>query len=62
MSKKNGSRNGLADPSRLAPVDSNHTQMLRVVIETPKRSRNFPHTLLPGMSILKLSSAASVVP
>jgi inorganic pyrophosphatase len=40
MSKKNGSRNGLADPSRLAPVDSNNTRMLRVVIETPKGSLN----------------------
>jgi hypothetical protein len=58
MSKKNGSRNGLADRSRLAPVDSDNTQMLRVVIETPTGSRNF----LPWVSIFKLSSAASVVP
>jgi inorganic pyrophosphatase len=40
MSKKNGVRNGLADPSRLRPVDSDDKQMLRVVIETPKGSRN----------------------
>jgi inorganic pyrophosphatase len=40
MSKKNGVRNGLADPSRLKPVDSDDKQMLRVVIETPKGSRN----------------------
>jgi inorganic pyrophosphatase len=33
-------KNGLADPSRLKPVDQNDTQMLRVVIETPKGSRN----------------------
>src|SRR5581483_2382884 len=36
MSKKNG----LADPSRLQPMDSDDKQMLRVVIETPKGSRN----------------------
>lgn len=36
MSKKNG----LADPIRLKPFDSDDKQMLRVVIETPKGSRN----------------------
>src|SRR2546427_13083458 len=36
MSKKNG----LADPTRLKPYDSDDKQMLRVVIETPKGSRN----------------------
>jgi inorganic pyrophosphatase len=36
MSKKNG----LADPSRLNPFDSDDKQLLRVVIETPKGSRN----------------------
>lgn len=36
MSKKNG----LADPSRLKPFDSGDKQLLRVVIETPKGSRN----------------------
>jgi len=36
MSKKNG----LADPSRLAPRDSEDKKLLRVVIETPKGSRN----------------------
>ena len=36
MSKKNG----LADPSRLKPIDEDDKQMLRVVIETPKGSRN----------------------
>jgi inorganic pyrophosphatase len=36
MSKKNG----LADPIRLKPFDSDDTQMLRVVVETPKGSRN----------------------
>jgi inorganic pyrophosphatase len=40
MSKKNGSQNGLADPTQLKPRDSNNKQMLRVVIETPKGSRN----------------------
>lgn len=36
MSKKNG----LADPTRLQPFDSDDKQWLRVVIETPKGSRN----------------------
>ena len=36
MSKKNG----LADPSRLKPTDSANKELLRVVIETPKGSRN----------------------
>ena len=36
MSKKNG----LADPSRLKPLDSDDKQLLRVVVETPKGSRN----------------------
>jgi len=40
MSKKNGKRSGLADPSRLKPRDSDNKEMIRVVIETPKRSRN----------------------
>ena len=36
MSKKRG----LADPTRLKPFDSDDKQLLRVVIETPKGSRN----------------------
>jgi inorganic pyrophosphatase len=40
MSKKNGTSKGLADPSRLQPVDSDDKKMFRVVIETPKGSRN----------------------
>jgi inorganic pyrophosphatase len=36
MSKKNG----LADLTRLKPFGSDDKQMLRVVIETPKGSRN----------------------
>jgi inorganic pyrophosphatase len=39
VSKKNGA-SGLADPTRLKPLDSDHKRMLRVVIETPKGSRN----------------------
>ena len=39
MSKKNGKR-GLADPSRLKPLDPDEKKILRVVIETPKGSRN----------------------
>ncbi len=33
-------KNGLADPSRLRPFDEEDKQLLRVVIETPKGSRN----------------------
>jgi inorganic pyrophosphatase len=40
MSKKNGTRGGLADPSKLKPVDSDDKKILRVVIETPKGSPN----------------------
>jgi inorganic pyrophosphatase len=36
MSKKNG----LADPVRLNPLKGNNKELLRVVIETPKGSRN----------------------
>jgi inorganic pyrophosphatase len=35
-----GKKNGLADPVRLKPFDSTDKQLLRVVIETPKGSRN----------------------
>ena len=40
MSKKNGTGSALADPTRLKPFDAKDKQMLRVVIETPKGSRN----------------------
>lgn len=40
MTKKNGRRTSLADPSKLNPFGSDDKQMLRVVIETPKGSRN----------------------
>jgi inorganic pyrophosphatase len=33
-------RNGIADPTRLKPFGTDDKQMLRVVIETPKGSRN----------------------
>src|SRR5258705_7501341 len=39
MGKKNG-KNGIADLSRLNPFDSKDKQILRVVIETSKGSRN----------------------
>jgi len=35
-----GKNNGLADPSRLDPLVSQDKQLLRVVVETPKGSRN----------------------
>ncbi len=40
MGGKNGTRNGLANPSRLKAFDADDKHMLRVVIETPKGSRN----------------------
>jgi inorganic pyrophosphatase len=38
--KKKNKKNGLADPMRLKPFDPNDDQLLQVVIETPKGSRN----------------------
>src|SRR3984957_8142112 len=35
-----GKKNGLADPTQLKPFDSDDKHLLRVVIETPKGSRN----------------------
>ena len=33
-------KNGLADPSRLSPVDDKDEELIRIVIETPSGSRN----------------------
>lgn len=52
MSRKKGSP-GLADPIGLKPVDSEDKQMLRVVIETPKGSRN-KFAFNPGERIFEL--------
>jgi inorganic pyrophosphatase len=38
--KQTHPKNGLADPSRLAPFDSEGKDTIRVIIETPKGSRN----------------------
>lgn len=40
MSKNGTARNALANPSRLRPLDEDDEEILRVVIETPKGSRN----------------------
>jgi inorganic pyrophosphatase len=40
MARNNNRQASLADPSTLKPLDSDHKKMLRVVIETPKGSRN----------------------
>lgn len=40
MRKNNGKRASPADPSRIEPRDSDDKKLLRVVIETPKGSRN----------------------
>ena len=40
MSKKNGKRHSLADPTNLEPLEDGDKSLFRVVIETPKGSRN----------------------
>jgi inorganic pyrophosphatase len=40
MSKKKKRNKGLADPSRLAPLDPDEKEIIQVIIETPKGSRN----------------------
>jgi len=40
VAKRNGKKVGLADPSRLVPWDEQAEKSIRVVIETPKGSRN----------------------
>jgi len=40
MNKKNGARRGLANPEKLKPFNSDDKDLLRVIIETPKGSRN----------------------
>jgi inorganic pyrophosphatase len=37
---RNGIKNGLGDPSRLKPLDGSDDATIKVVIETPKGSRN----------------------
>jgi inorganic pyrophosphatase len=39
MAKKKRNK-GLADPSRLAPMDADRKELIQVIIETPKGSRN----------------------
>ena len=39
-SKNGNSRSALADPSRLQSLDEDHKDIIQVVIETPKSSRN----------------------
>jgi inorganic pyrophosphatase len=40
MSQKRNGNTGLADPSRLSSWDPEEKQLLQVIIETPKGSRN----------------------
>ncbi len=40
MAKKNQGKGSLADPSRLEPLDEDDQDIINVVIETPKGSRN----------------------
>ena len=40
MSKNGNSRSAMADPSRLQSLDEDHKNIIQVVIETPKGSRN----------------------
>jgi inorganic pyrophosphatase len=40
MAKKHKGNKGLADPSRLEPLDADEKEIIQVIIETPKGSRN----------------------
>src|SRR5271154_6416335 len=40
MAKKHKRNKGLADPSRLAPSDADEKEIIQVIVETPKGSRN----------------------
>ena len=40
MNKNGNSKGALADPSRLQSLDEDHKNIIQVVIETPKGSRN----------------------
>src|SRR5277367_5739916 len=40
MAKKQKGNKGLADPSRLEPLDADEKEIIQVIIETPKGSRN----------------------
>jgi inorganic pyrophosphatase len=40
MSKKSSAKKSLADPSQLASLDQDDSELVQVVIETPKGSRN----------------------
>ena len=40
MGRNGTDKSTLADPSRLRPLDKDNTEIIRVVIETPKGSRN----------------------
>jgi inorganic pyrophosphatase len=40
MPKKKARNSGLADPSRLTPLEKEDKQTIQVIIETPKGSRN----------------------
>ncbi len=48
---------GLADPIRLKPFDADDKKMLRVVIETPKGSRN-KFAFNPDEYVFELKSVA----
>ena len=40
MSKKHNKKNTLSDPTRLQPHDADDNELIQVIIETPKGSRN----------------------
>jgi inorganic pyrophosphatase len=58
MSKKGSSRNALADPSRLRSLDEENTEIIQVVIETPKGSRN-KYAFDPDQKVFELKKVLS---
>jgi len=53
MSKNGNSKSGLADPSRLRSLDEENDDLIQVVIETPKGSRN-KYAFNPDLKVFEL--------
>ena len=54
MAKKSSPRSALADPSHLAPLDSDSQSAIQVIIETPKGSRN-KYAFDPDQKVFQLA-------
>src|ERR1700739_290311 len=53
MSRNGSGKSALADPSRLQPRDEDDDDLIRVVVETPKGSRN-KYAFDPGEKVFEL--------